>query len=144
MIKQYLDESNTLLDKLIDQTKEDIEHIKKGNHKNVQLSVEAKNAFIAEFGKVKKKLDNALLAMSDGGSKDLALLLDDTDKEKLALFKQNLQKLHEINKEYAKLVLVVKDFFDELLNTMFENSNTGNNTYGDKQTAINPLFKMNV
>ena len=48
MIKKYLDESNLLLDKLIELTKEDIENIKQAKHDTVAQSVENKNNLIKE------------------------------------------------------------------------------------------------
>lgn len=144
MIKKYLDESNELLNKLITLTQEDIENIQKGDHKPVAESVEKKTKLIAEFSAVKKSLDDALVKLSDNGSKNLADLLDEEDKEKLGEFKKSLEELHSKNKEYAKFVLIVKDFLDGLLNTMFENGSGTNNAYGDKKTTPDSIFKMNV
>ena len=144
MIKKYLDESNLLLDKLIELTKEDIENIKLAKHDTVAQSVENKNNLIKEFQLVKKKLDDALIELSEGGSKDLAALLDDEDKEKLGEFKKRLKELHKFNKEYAKLVVVVKGFFDGLLNNMFDGQSGTDNAYSKKNTEIDSLFKINV
>lgn len=144
MIKNYLDKSNELLDKLIQQTQDDIQHIQQGKHEQVNQSVENKNKLIAEFQKVKKELDDVLIHLSEGGKKNLAQLLDEEDKARLALFKKKLENLHNINKEYAKLVLVIKNFFDGLLNTMFDNGSGTNNAYGDKKTTPDSLFKMKV
>lgn len=144
MIKDYLDKSIELLDRLIRQTQEDINNIKQGKHSEVQQSVENKNTLIARFEKVKKDLDENLVLLSDGGKKNLAELLDEEDKAKLSLFKEKLENLHIINRQYAKLVLIVKNFFDGLLNTMFENGNGTSNAYGDKKIVPDSLFKMNV
>ena len=91
MIKQYLDSSNEILDKLITLTDEDIQNIKQAKHDSVPKSVESKNKLIAEFYVVKKNLDNALIQLSEGGKKDLSVLLDDLDKEKLGEFKKRLK-----------------------------------------------------
>ena len=144
MIKQYLDSSNEILDKLITLTDEDIQNIKQANHDSVPKSVESKNKLIAEFYVVKKNLDNALIQLSEGGKKDLSVLLDDLDKEKLGEFKKRLKELHKKNKEYAKLVIVVKNYFDGLLNTMFDSESGTNNAYSQRQTDVQSLFKMNV
>lgn len=144
MIKEQLSKANALLEELIKITQDDISNIKEAKHDKVSASVEAKNKLIAQFQNAKKELDQSLLKLSQQGSKNLAQLLDTEDKNQLALMKANLEKLHAINKEYAKLVLIVKDFFDGLLNTMFENKNGTNNAYGDKKTELESLFKINV
>ncbi|TQR34561.1 flagellar protein FlgN [Campylobacter sp. MIT 99-7217] len=144
MIKTYLENANTILDELIALTEDDITQIQAGKHSGVKASVDKKTALIQKFTNVKKQIDQSLLELSENGSKNLAEILDDEDKEKLASFKQRLQELHKINKEYAKYVLIVKDFLDGLLNTMFDNGSGTNNAYGDKKTTPESLFKLNV
>ena len=143
MIKEYLNQANELLEKLISITKEDIDNIKVAKHDNVSNSVEEKNKIITQFQSVKKQLDDELIKLNNSNPKGLSEALDDIDKEKLELLKKNLETLHKINKEYAKFVLIVKDFYDGLLNKMFENNGT-NNAYGNNKTIPQSLFKINV
>lgn len=144
MIKKCLDEVNVLLIQLISLTEEDIENIKVAKHKSVAPSVEAKNELIAKFMVAKKELDSALIALNNSSTKGLSELLDDEDKQKLDDLKKNLQTLQIKNKEYAKFVLIVKDFLDGLVNKMFDSNSGTNNAYGDKKTIPDSLFKMNV
>lgn len=144
MIKTYLDKANETLQRLITLTQEDIKQIQAGNHKGVSASVDEKTALVAEFTAIKKQIDSTLLELSENGTKNLTQILDAEDKEKLASFKSHLEELHKINKEYAKSVLIVKDFLDGLLNTMFDNGSGTNNAYGDKKTTPESLFKINV
>lgn len=144
MVKQHLDETNSILEKLINLTLEDITQIQAANHQHVGKSVEEKTKLVNDFQIAKKNLDKALVELSNqGNNKGLDELLDDEDKEKLALLKQNLNTLHQKNKEYAKLALIIKNFYDNLLNTMFEQNGT-NNAYGDQKTIPDSLFKINV
>ncbi|EAI3905416.1 flagellar protein FlgN [Campylobacter lari] len=144
MIKQHLDKTNSILEKLINLTLEDIAQIQAANHQHVSKSVEEKTKLVNDFQIAKKNLDKALVELSNqGNNKGLDELLDDEDKEKLALLKQNLNTLHQKNKEYAKLALIIKNFYDNLLNTMFEQNGT-NNAYGDNKTIPDSLFKINV
>ncbi|EEC4841975.1 flagellar protein FlgN [Campylobacter lari] len=144
MVKQHLDETNSILEKLINLTLEDITQIQAANHQYVSKSVEEKTKLVNDFQIAKKNLDKALIELSNqGNNKGLDELLDDEDKEKLALLKQNLNTLHQKNKEYAKLALIIKNFYDNLLNTMFEQNGT-NNAYGDNKTIPDSLFKINV
>ncbi|MCV3385849.1 flagellar protein FlgN [Campylobacter lari] len=144
MVKQHLDKTNSILEKLINLTLEDIAQIQAANHQHVSKSVEEKTKLVNDFQIAKKNLDKALVELSNqGNNKGLDELLDDEDKEKLALLKQNLNTLHQKNKEYAKLALIIKNFYDNLLNAMFEQNGT-NNAYGDNKTIPDSLFKINV
>ncbi|EAL8260450.1 flagellar protein FlgN [Campylobacter jejuni] len=143
MLKQRLDEVNAILAKLIALTEEDIENIKVAKHESVTPSVEEKNKLIAEFITAKKQLDVALVELNNSSTKGLSELLDE-DKQKLDLLKKNLQNLHSKNKEYAKFVLIVKDFLDGLVNKMFDINDGTNNAYGDKKTNPESIFKINV
>lgn len=142
MVKKYLDEANNLLEKLISITQEDIENIKVAKHDGVAVSVDKKTKIINEFQLVKKQLDDELIKLNNSNAKGLSEALDDLDKEKLELLKKNLENLHKINKEYAKFVLIVKDFYDGLLDKMFNNGT--NNAYGKEKTTPQSLFKINV
>ncbi|MDX2331854.1 flagellar protein FlgN [Campylobacter hepaticus] len=142
MLKQRLDEVNAILTKLINLTKEDIDNIKIAKHETVTSSVEEKNKLIEEFILAKKQLDAALVKLNNSCTKGLSELLDDEDKEKLDLLKNNLQTLHSANKEYAKLVLIVKDFLDGLVNKMFDINDGTNHAYGDKKTKPESIFKI--
>ncbi|HEB7716096.1 TPA: flagellar protein FlgN [Campylobacter coli] len=144
MLKQRLDEVNAILTKLIELTQEDIENIKIAKHETVASSVEEKNKLIAEFSAAKKRLDSALVELNNSSTKGLSELLDEEDKQKLDLLKKNLQTLHAANKEYAKFVLIVKDFLDGLVNKMFDMNDGTNNAYGDKKTTPESIFKINV
>ncbi|MCX2683240.1 flagellar export chaperone FlgN [Campylobacter sp. MIT 21-1685] len=144
MIKKYLDEVNAILAKLLELTIKDIENIKVAKHETVATSVEEKNKLVAEFTVAKKQLDGALVELNNSSVKGLSALLDDEDKQKLDLLKYNLQELHSKNKEYAKFVLIVKNFLDGLVNTMFATNDGINNAYGDIKTNPDSIFKINV
>lgn len=144
MIEQYLDESIKILDKLITLTQEDIANIKAAKHTSVEQSVQQKNELIQAFENAKKQLDNKLIELSDNGKKNLAEVLTDKDKEKLGEFKQRLKELQVKNKEYAKLVLVVKNYFDGLMNTLFDAGSGTDNAYKNTKATVNSLFKINV
>lgn len=143
MLKKCLDEVNAILAQMIELTEEDIKDIQVAKHDKVAPGVEAKNELITKFVAAKKELDAALVALNNSSTKGLSEMLDDEDKQKLDLLKQNLQTLHTKNKEYAKYVFIVKDFLDGLVNTMFDINGGTNNAYGDKE-HIPEIFKMKV
>lgn len=144
MIEHHLSQSIAILDKLITLTQEDIANIKAAKHASVEQSVQQKTELIKEFQSTKKCLDDDLIRLSDGGKKNLAQILTDKDKEQLSEFKKKLKVLQEKNKEYAKLVLVVKNYFDGLVNALFDEGSGTDNAYKNTKVNFNSLFKINV
>ena len=142
MLKRYLDEAMGVLDELIAQTTEDIEKIKLADHTKVDDSVKRKNELVKKFESVKSLLDKELLRVSrENGGVNLSSILDDEVKSSLALMRSKLEELYSKNKEYAKYVVGVKEFFDSLLKNMFK-SESGN--YDKEGLMPESLFKTRV
>lgn len=144
MIVAKLDEIIVILDKLIDLTEQDITHIKEAKHDGVAKSVQSKNELIDAFMANKRRFDDELMRLSDNGKNDLTQILSDEDKAKVGEFKKKLRTLQEKNKEYAKLVLVVKNYFDGLVNALFDEGSGTDNAYKNTKVNFNSLFKINV
>lgn len=143
MLKRYLDEAMGVLDELIAQTTEDIEKIKLADHSKVDDSVRRKNELVKKFESVKSLLDKELLQVSkENGGANLSSILDDEVKSSLALMRSKLEELYSKNKEYAKYVVGVKEFFDSLLKNMFKGEQDG----GYDKNGLRPesLFKTRV
>lgn len=143
MLKRYLDEAMGVLDELIAQTTEDIEKIKLADHSKVDDSVRRKNELVKKFESVKSLLDKELLRVSkENGGANLSSILDDEVKSYLALMRSKLEELYSKNKEYAKYVVGVKEFFDSLLKNMFKGEQDG----GYDKNGLRPesLFKTRV
>lgn len=143
MLKRYLDEAMGVLDELIAQTTEDIEKIKLADHSKVDDSVRRKNELVRKFESVKSLLDKELLRVSkENGGANLSSILDDEVKSSLALMRSKLEELYSKNKEYAKYVVGVKEFFDSLLKNMFKGEQDG----GYDKNGLRPesLFKTRV
>lgn len=143
MLKRYLDEAMGVLDELIAQTTEDIEKIKLADHSKVDDSVRRKNELVKKFESVKSLLDKELLRVSkENGGVNLSSILDDEVKSSLALMRSKLEELYSKNKEYAKYVVGVKEFFDSLLKNMFKGEQDG----GYDKNGLRPesLFKTRV
>ncbi|CAD7287732.1 hypothetical protein LMG7974_00613 [Campylobacter majalis] len=118
MLKKYLDEAVFILDELIITTKDDIANIKEARHSKVDESVAKKTKLIKEFEIAKKNLDTELVRISKNTS-DVASSLDDEIKTKLVIMRERLENLNTVNKEYARHVVLVKEFFDSLTKKMF-------------------------
>lgn len=143
MLKRYLDEAMGVLDELIAQTTEDIENIKLADHSKIDYSVRCKNELVKKFESVKSLLDKELLRVSKkNGGANLSSILDDEVKSSLALMRSKLEELYSKNKEYAKYVVGVKEFFDSLLKNMFKGEQDG----GYDKNGLRPesLFKTRV
>ena len=143
MLKRYLDEAMGVLDELIAQTTEDIEKIKLADHSKVDDSVRRKNELVKKFESVKSLLDKELLRVSkENGGANLSSILDDEVKSSPALMRSKLEELYSKNKEYAKYVVGVKEFFDSLLKNMFKGEQDG----GYDKNGLRPesLFKTRV
>lgn len=143
MLKRYLDEAMGVLDELIAQTTEDIENIKLADHSKVDDSVRRKNELVKKFESVKSLLDKELLRVSkENGGANLSSILDDEVKSSLTLMRSKLEELYSKNKEYAKYVVGVKEFFDSLLKNMFKGEQDG----GYDKNGLRPesLFKTRV
>ena len=143
MLKRYLDEAMGVLDELIAQTTEDIENIKLADHSKVDDSVRRKNELVRKFESVKSLLDKEFLRVSkENGGANLSSILDDEVKSSLALMRSKLEELYSKNKEYAKYVVGVKEFFDSLLKNMFKGEQDG----GYDKNGLRPesLFKTRV
>lgn len=125
MLKQLLDKANKTLGELIAQTRKDIQNIKSANHSAVNESVIIKNKLIREFEATKKDIDKALVALAKDNEGSLSQSLDANSKESLANMRSQLEELHKINKEYARHVVSVKEFFDTMLKQMFTPDDDG-------------------
>lgn len=143
MIKKLLDEAIGELDELINLTMQDIANIKEAKHSSVDESVKKKNALVRAFEDTKRALDKELLRVSkESGTTTLANVLDDEVKSKLVLMRSKLEILHKVNKEYARHVVVVKEFFDSLSKKVF---GTQTNEYGqDGNGTDNNFYKSRV
>ena len=144
MLKEYLNQAMSVLDELIALTDEDINNIKEAKHSAVEESVKKKNELVKKFESVKILLDKELLrASKESEGADLASILDDEVKSNLVSMRGKLEKLHSKNKEYARYVLMVKEFFDGLVSAMFKGQN-GDNGYSKSRPSPETLLKTRV
>ncbi|ASM38608.1 MAG: flagellar export chaperone FlgN [Campylobacter sputorum] len=143
MIKQYLDEAISSLNQLIEITQTDIENIKNARHEEVEQSVKIKTELIKKFENSKITLDKELLKMLEKKSgTDLASILDEEDKNKLAELKDSLTLLQNKNREYSRYVIVIKEYYDSLANKIFGEKSEGYNKKGKQ--IFNSNFKLRV
>ena len=120
MINHYLESAIKNIEDLISLTKEDIEDIKQANNDAIYRRTKLKDEIIEIFESNKSLLDNELIKLvAKDENKELSELLNDKEQESLNTLKIKLQELHKINKEYAKLVVAVNEFYTTLFDKIF-------------------------
>jgi predicted nuclease with TOPRIM domain len=108
------------IDALIALTRSDIEDIKEAHHDKLSERLSEKEALINSFEHKKALLNSELLKLTqlhDGKSMDQ--ILDDEATETLTLFKDKLSSLKAVNKEYARFVATISEFYNSLIDKMF-------------------------
>ena len=146
MIDKHLNDAISILRQIIDLTNTDIANIKVAKHNDVGPHSELKTKLLANIEKTKKDLDNELLKLAQANpGTNLSSLLSKESKDNLATLRSTLIELKKVNFEYAKNVVVIKEFFDSLVGKMLGKST--NSSYTAK-TALSQnnqdFFKATV
>ncbi|NOX14532.1 MAG: hypothetical protein GXP61_00560 [Epsilonproteobacteria bacterium] len=120
MLLHYLTNSINDIDNLIELTNKDIQDIKEANHELVFERTKIKNDLIKAFEHKKTLLDNELIKIvKNNEDKELDKVLDDKQKDLLNTMKTKLSELKNKNKEYAKFVVIISEFYNTLLDKIF-------------------------
>ena len=120
MLLHYLTSSISDIENLIELTKKDIKDIKEANHELVFERTKIKSDLVKSFENKKSLLDNELMKLVNGekGVK-LEERLGEEEKNLLNEMKIKLNELKEINRQYAKFVVVISEFYNTLLDKVF-------------------------
>ncbi len=138
MIAHYLNSAIKDIESLIELTKQDIENIKQAHHEDVFKNSKIKEELITSFENKKSLLDNELrkLIRQNGSEDGLEKLLKDDEKQKLDELKNRLAKLHKMNKNYAKLVASVSEFYTSLISRIFPHEMDGYTKAAPKPASL--------
>lgn len=137
MLMHYLNNAIKDIDNLIDLTKKDIEDIKIAQHSNVFERAKIKNDLIQSFENKKSLLDNELMKIiKDNDGKSLEDLLSVEQKELLSHMKLKLSELKLCNKEYAKYVVTISQFYNSLLDSIFPRDMEGYKMANHKPASL--------
>jgi len=116
MLLHHLQNALVDLRALIDITKSDIADIKEAKHNPQFERVSLKEEKLRSFESRKAMIDGAISKlMSSNPDADLASLITEEQHKALDDLKLELNNLREINKRYAKLVLVVSNMYNDFL-----------------------------
>ncbi len=120
MLLHYLENSISDIDNLIELTSKDIKDIKEANHELVFERTKIKNDLIKAFEHKKILLDNELVKIvKDSEEKELDKVLGNEERDLLNKMKAKLSILKDKNKEYAKFVVIISEFYNTLLDKIF-------------------------
>lgn len=120
MLLHYLHNAVKDIENLIELTKKDIEDIKLAKHNEIFGRIQIKNDLIQSFETKKSLLDNELVRiLKESNETSLEKLLNIEQKELLLIMKSKLSELKLANKEYAKFVVTISQFYNNLLDKIF-------------------------
>ncbi len=120
MLYHYLQSATKDIQSLVQLTQTDIAEIKEARHQDVRERAKLKNDLIYAFQAKKSLLDHELVKLVEGNpGKELSELLSQEERDGLGAMKDELALLHKLNKEYAKYVVIVSEFYNSLLESMF-------------------------
>lgn len=137
MLMYHLNNAIKDIDNLIDLTKKDIEDIKVAQHGNVFERAKIKNDLIQSFENKKSLLDNELMKIiKENNGKSLEELITVEQKELLSSMKLKLSELKICNKEYAKYVVTISQFYNSLLDSIFPRDMEGYKMANHKPASL--------
>jgi len=137
LLTHYLKQAISDIKNLIDLTIEDIKSIKKAEHKKLGETLKLKEELILSFENKKKLIDHQLLKrVEKDKTKELEELLDDEDKELLSQLQKKLSELKDKNREFARFVVSVGEFYNSLLDKLFPFEADGYNKTNTRTASI--------
>ena len=137
MLSHYLKTSIEDIENLIELTSKDILDIKEAKHEAVFKRTKIKNDLVKSFENKKSMLDNELIKLvKNSGNKPLEEVLDDLQREMLESMKDRLFVLKQKNKEYARFVVTVSEFYNSLLDSVFPRDMEGYQRLNHKPASL--------
>lgn len=137
MISHYLKSSIADVENLIELTQKDIQAIKEAKHEAIFERTSIKNDLIKSFENKKSLLDNELLKLvKANNNQPLEDLLSDTQQDMLTQMREKLHELKIKNKEYARFVVTVSEFYNSLLDSVFPREMEGYQKANHKPASL--------
>jgi len=137
MLSHHLQNALKDLQDLILITKSDIEDIKKAQHEHQFERLSIKEEKLKSFEAKKAMIDYEISSlMTSHPDVELPQLLDETQHQLLDELKIQLSELREVNKHYAKLVVVVSNLYNTFLERLVPTEMQGYNKVASKNSTI--------
>jgi hypothetical protein len=139
MIQLYIKNAIKDIEQLIDLTKKDIRDIQDANYDNISKRVTKKNHLAISFETHKSLLDDELSKKAKNNP--LENTLDNSDRKLLEELKTKLSKLKKKNREYAKYIVKLSNFYTSLFDRTPKSSH---NSYkiADREPATIPTASV--
>lgn len=137
MLSYYLKSSIEDIENLVKLTEKDILDIKEAKHKSIFSRTKIKNDLIKSFENKKSLLDNELIKLvRKSNNKPLEEILNDSEQNMLETMKEKLLLLKVKNKEYARFVVTVSEFYNSLLDSVFPREMEGYQKINHKPASL--------
>jgi hypothetical protein len=117
MLINTLENTITILDKLLSITLEDIENIKLAKHEEVFKNTKTKENLAYKFSELKSQIDNILISRN----KPLEEIFTPEEEKLFNLFREKLIEFNKQHKRFARLAFSVANFYNTLLNKIQNN-----------------------
>ncbi|WP_104578735.1 hypothetical protein [Helicobacter felis] len=140
MLSAYLQQSLEDLQTLIDLTLQDLEDIKVAKHEAIFARNPQKQERIKSFESCKALFDQGMLdLMEKNPGTPLIELLDDTSSACLKDMRAHLERLKELNADYARVVFAVSEFYSSLMQQIVPHESTG---YYNQRTVSSSFLQV--
>lgn len=137
MLSHHLQGALSNLRDLIKITELDMQDIKEAKHDPQFERLSLKEETIKSFEQKKAMIDHEISSlMSINPDKDLPQLLNEEQHAALDELKTELSNLREVNKRYAKLVLVVSNLYNTFLERIVPTEMQGYKKVASKDSSI--------
>ncbi len=137
MLSYHLQNALKDLQDLVAITKADIEDIRAAQHDPQFERLSLKDEKLKSFEAKKAMIDHEIASLiSANPTAELPELLSEEQHTLLAQLKEELSNLREVNKHYAKLVLVVSNLYNSFLERVVPTEMQGYNKVASKDPSI--------
>jgi len=137
MLTHHLQNTLADLDDLILITQSDIDDIKVAQHDPQFDRLSIKEEKIKSFEAKKAMIDYEISSLiTNNPNEELSQLLNEEQHQLLEELKDKLSALHAVNREYAKLVVVVSNLYNTFLERLVPTEMDGYNKVASKDSSI--------
>jgi len=137
MLSYHLENALKDLKDLIKITESDMEDIKIAQHDPQFARLSLKDEKLKSFEAKKAMIDHEISSlMTSNPDVELPQLLNEEQHKLLEDLKVDLNRLREVNKQYAKMVLTVSNLYNSFLERLVPTEMQGYNKVASKDSAI--------
>ncbi|WP_120946103.1 MULTISPECIES: hypothetical protein [Helicobacter] len=126
MLSSYLQQSLEDLQVLIDLTLQDLEDVKFAKHEAIFARNTQKQERVKSFENCKALFDQGMLELIENNpGKPLNELLDPEGNACLKEMRAHLERLKELNADYARVVFAISEFYSSLMQQIVPHESVG-------------------